>query len=293
MSRSCLSLLAPAKINLFLHITGRRADGYHELQTVFQLLNFSDQLTFQTTRSGNNALHCNHPRLPLDDNLILRAVAKLGNIASSRRLKVPGIDITLNKQIPLGAGLGGGSSNAATTLIALNLLWQLKLSENQLCQIGLELGADIPLFIRGNSAWGEGVGEILQAVQLPEYWYLVITPDCQVSTAEIFSHEQLTRDSSAIKMADFLAALTAKRSHLISRNDCEAVTRMLYPKVDESLNWLDQYGTARMTGTGASVFAVFDDKESADRTLAALPQNIKGFVAKGINCLQQDKTACG
>lgn len=282
-----LRLLAPAKLNLFLHITGRRADGYHELQTFFQLLDYGDTLSFTLAAAGVVGLHSDHANLPMDDNLILQAVYALRTQAEAAGLSVPGIDISLTKRIPMGAGLGGGSSDAATTLLALNQLWQLQLPIEQLCHVGLKLGADVPVFIQASSAWAEGVGEQLHPVQIPEFWYLVITPRCQVSTAEIFSHQQLTRDTPAIKMADFLASIAKNPLDDTSRNDCESVTRKLYPEVDEALNWLTQFAKARMTGTGASVFAMFKDQAEADQALRKLPTDFDGFVAKGINRLEQ------
>ena len=189
-----------------------------------------------------------------------------------------GASISIRKRIPLGAGLGDGSSNAAMALLALNSIWQLNLGVTQLCEIGVKLGADVPVFIRGCSAWGEGIGERLRPVELAASWYLVITPECAVSTAEIFCHEQLTRNSPAITIADFLGGR--------ARNDCESVTRMLYPEVDAALNWLAQFTDARMTGTGSSIFANFPDKEAADKILEKLPAQFGGFVAKAINSLE-------
>ena len=267
--------LAPAKLNLFLHITGRRADGYHELQTLFQLLDFGDRLHFAVTQEPGLSLHLNQDssikNVPLDGNLILRAAQLLQQFAD----KPQSARIELSKHIPMGAGLGGGSSDAATTLLALNRLWKLRLSNEQLAALGLQLGADVPLFIFGKSAWAEGVGERLHAVEIPPAWYVVLMPDCPVSTAEIFAQENLTRNTSAIKMADFLAGR--------SRNDCESVTCGLYPEVKKALNWLGQYAPARMTGTGAAVFARFDSEAEARAVLAELPTGQQGFVAQGVN----------
>ena len=263
MAPAPLQLLAPAKLNLFLHITGRHADGYHQLQTLFQLLDFGDNMEFTLAAPGVLALHSQsatrHIAIPLDDNLILQAANQLKALDPGNQ----GASIRIRKRIPLGAGLGGGSSNAAMTLLALNSIWQLNLGVTQLCEIGVKLGADVPVFIRGCSAWGEGIGERLRPVELAASWYLVITPECAVSTAAIFCHEQLTRNSPAITIADFLGGR--------ARNDCESVTRMLYPEVDAALNWLAQFTDARMTGTGSSVFANFPDKEAADRILEKLP----------------------
>ncbi len=268
--KESITLSSPAKLNLFLHITGRRENGYHDLQTVFQLIDYNDELEFTKEKTGKLSLHCNDAELAEESNLVLRAARALQDYTDCR----VGATIKLNKRIPMGAGLGGGSSNAATTLVALNQLWDTQLSVAQLCKLGAVLGADVPVFVRGESAWAEGIGEILTPLELPQKFYLVITPDCHVSTADIFSHQQLTRNTTAIKMAAFLARHT--------RNDCENVVRKLYPPVDEALNWLDQYAPARMTGTGASVFAGFNTEAEATALLSTLPIEMKGFVAKGL-----------
>ena len=276
--------LAPAKLNLFLHILGRRDDGYHELQTLFQLLDVGDTLQFTAAARGELQLHLSTNStgqvVPLADNLILEAARLLRDHADNPKL---GAKIQLEKQLPMGGGLGGGSSDAATTLLALNQLWELGLTRQELQALGLQLGADVPVFIGGRSAWGEGVGENLEPVELPPCWYLVITPNCLVSTARIFDHENLTRNTRAIKMADFLAGR--------SQNDCETVTRNLYPEVDNALNWLSKYGSARMTGTGASVFADFPGEEPARAALSALPDCWRGFVAQGVNSLEPSRDA--
>ena len=275
MPSPALTRLAPAKLNLFLHITGRRADGYHELQTLFQLLDYGDELSFDPLPNGDLSLHAEGPTasaMPLDDNLILQAAELLRQEAKDPKL---GAAISLYKRLPAGAGLGGGSSDAAATLLALNELWQLDFTEAQLCELGVKLGADVPVFLRGRSAWAEGVGEILTPVELPDAFFLVVTPPCFVATKEVFSQENLTRNSPAIKMADFLAGR--------SRNYCEAVTRALYPEVAEALDWLAQFTEARMTGTGASVFARCKSRAEAEQLLARLPKPLTGFVAEGVN----------
>jgi len=272
---------SPAKLNLFLHVLGRRADGYHQLQTVFQLLDHGDRLQFAVSNDHHITLHCNHPELANDDNLIVRAASALRQYTGVEH----GVHITLDKQLPAGAGLGGGSSNAATTLLALDRLWQTGLDVDTLASLGLQLGADVPVFVHRCSAWAEGIGEQLTPIQLPERWFLVLTPAVHVTTGEIFSHRELTRNGSAIKMHGFLTG------H--SRNDCEPLVRRLYPQVDAALNWLAQYAPARMTGTGASVFAAFDDQAQAQSVLEALPESaqgalsgVTGFVARGVNrCL--------
>ena len=270
---------APAKLNLFLHVLARRSDGYHQLQTLFQLLDEGDTLHFEPLSGGELQLEIRSnttgQRLPLENNLILQAARHLRTHAGIPAL---GARISIEKRIPMGGGLGGGSSDAATTLIALNRYWKLNLSQTELKALGLQLGADVPLFINGKSAWGEGVGEQLQAVTLPARWYLVATPDCAVSTTEIFGHENLTRNSPAIKMSDFLAGG--------SRNDCEPVTCELYPEVARALTWLSGFGHARMSGTGASVFASFTAEAEAYAALSQLPARWQGFVARGLNSLE-------
>ena len=272
------SYLSPSKINLFLHILRRRADGYHELQTLFQLLDYGDELTFKPNNSGILELHqtaeSQKQALPASQNLILKAAQLIQQTTDIKNL---GVEIGLYKRIPVGAGLGGGSSNAATTLKALNKVWKCNLSDQELAALGLRLGADVPFFLRGQSAWGEGIGEKLKPIKLERTWFAIITPDCSVSTARIFSHENLTRNTQAIKMADFLAGS--------SRNDCETVTRKLYPQVDEALSWLSKHAEARMTGTGSSVFAKFSSKKEARSVLEELPNDMRGFVAEGINSL--------
>lgn len=274
MSR--FTLLSPAKLNLFLHITGRRPDGYHELQTIFQLLNYGDTLTFEIIDSTFRAkakieLLSDCKKIKTHDNLITQAAQLLQEHAKTPK----NILINLKKIIPLGGGLGGGSSNAATTLLALNKLWNCELNLQQLAAIGLKLGADVPVFIYGQTSWAEGIGEILTPLAQIESWYLVLTPSCHASTPEIFSHEQLTRNTSPIKIAAFEISS--------SQNDCESVAILLYPEIENALKWLAQYAPTRMTGTGASIFASFSSKEEAVQVLKKLPDNVKGFVAQGIN----------
>lgn len=275
MSATTLELLSPAKLNLFLHITGQRADGYHLLQTVFQLLNYGDTLRFARRDDGNITLTPQLVGVNHDDNLIVRAARLLQKHSNT----IYGADIEIDKCLPMGGGIGGGSSNAATTLLALNHLWQTNLSLDQLCTLGVQLGADVPVFIKGKTAWAEGVGEQLTSISTPEHWFLVITPDCQVSTAEIFSSKQLTRSTSATKIAAFLGQPPLSFGH----NDCEAIVRERYPAVADALNWLSQFAPARMTGTGASIFTSFAKEEDARTVLAKLPKLFNGFVAQGTN----------
>ncbi|MGB1244251.1 MAG: 4-(cytidine 5'-diphospho)-2-C-methyl-D-erythritol kinase [Porticoccaceae bacterium] len=264
-------LPSPAKLNLFLHITGRRADGYHSLQTIFQLLDYGDSLTFTLNQSGDISLSPAMDTVAAEDNLIVRAARLLQSAAGCTQ----GCDIVIDKQIPMGAGLGGGSSNAATALVGLNQLWQSGLSSDELADLGTQLGADVPVFVRGNTAFAEGIGELLTAVELPEQWYLVITPDVQVSTAEIFSNPQLTRDTSPIK----IRAL----SEVQYRNDCQAVVTELYPAVKKALEWISDYRNPLMTGTGASVFCSFDNQTEAQQALDLVPKQWSAFIARGDN----------
>lgn len=263
-----LALLSPAKLNLFLHITGRRADGYHDLQTVFQLLDWGDTLEFETDNSGGVTLHDNELELPVEENLILRAARLLRRDSLGARIRV-------TRRIPPGGGLGGGSSNAATTLLALNHLWGTGLDARALAQLGAQLGADVPVFLAGHSAWAEGTGDRLTPLQLPARWYLVVAPRCRVSTAEIFGHRQLTRNSAPIKMAAFFQG--------DSRNDCQPLVRSLYPDVDKVLNSLEKLGEARLTGTGACAFVSLDSKARATAARKRLPEEWRCFVARGVN----------
>ena len=262
---------APAKLNLFLHITGRREDGYHLLQTVFQLLDYGDELEFEITQDGTITRSYELPGVSEDADLVIRAARLLQQHTASQQ----GANITLRKRIPAGGGLGGGSSDAATALVALNQLWQCGLSDDELARLGLGLGADVPVFLAGQSAWAEGVGERLEPMTLPEDWFVVLTPEVNISTAEVFSDPQLIRDSSPITIRDFLKGR--------GRNVCEAVVTARYPEVAGAIAALGQFAPASMTGTGASVFARFDDEASARQAWATLAQQWQGFVARGIN----------
>uniref|UniRef100_UPI004048CFF4 4-(cytidine 5'-diphospho)-2-C-methyl-D-erythritol kinase n=1 Tax=Rheinheimera sp. TaxID=1869214 RepID=UPI004048CFF4 len=266
-----LTLPAVAKLNLFLHITGRRADGYHNLETLFQLLDVGDELRFSLRQDGAIELDCNNNELINEQNLVLRAARLLQHYSSCNL----GCDIYLDKHLPMGGGLGGGSSDAATTLLGLNKLWQLNLSIDVLAELGLTLGADVPLFVRGFTAFAQGVGEKLQPVKLDEKLYLVVTPHCHISTAEVFQHPDLIRNSAQISFDDVLTAQW--------RNDCQPLVEQLYPIVAITLQWLVEYAPCQMTGTGASVFAAFPDQTSAQHALAQLPANCSGFIAKGVN----------
>ena len=262
---------APAKINRFLHITGQRADGYHLLQTVFQFLDFGDELSFTITDAPEIKRVEALAGVPEASDLVVRAACLLQKKVGVSK----GVRISLNKRLPMGGGLGGGSSDAATTLVALNRLWGCDLSEDELAEMGLQLGADVPVFVRGYAAWAEGVGEHLYPISLDEPWFLVVIPACQVSTQEIFSSPDLTRDSSPIKIRSFPSEGVG--------NDCEAVVFELYPEVRKVVDWLNGFSPARMSGTGASVFAPFESQVAAESVLAQVPKCWQGFVAKGLN----------
>jgi len=262
---------APAKLNLTLRVLGRRQDGYHQLQTLFQFLDRCDWLHIRVREDGQIRLLTALPGVPAAENLIVRAARRL----QAHCACLLGADMRLTKSIPLGGGLGGGSSNAATTLVALNRLWGAGLDEEELAELGLSLGADVPVFVRGRAAWGEGVGERLTPIDLAEPWYLVLTPACSVSTAAVFADPELTRDSLSITIADFLAG--------DDRNDCLGVVTSRYPEVAKALDWLDTLGRGRLTGTGACVFAAFPSKEEASAALARAPAELSGFVASGRN----------
>lgn len=262
---------APAKLNLFLHVVGRRADGYHLLQSVFRFVDYGDNLYFAVRDDGAIGRTNTLPGLAPERDLCVRAARLLQQTSGSRL----GVDITLEKRLPMGGGLGGGSSDAATTLLALNRLWNLDLSRAELQALGLKLGADVPVFVFGESAFAEGVGEILRPLALPPAWYVVLVPAVSVPTAEVFSAEELTRDTIPIKMAAFSTGQ--------GRNDLEPVVCRKYPQVAEHLAWLGQFGDARMTGSGACVFAAFTTEQQARAVFARRPGNWQGFVAQGLD----------
>ncbi len=266
---------APAKLNLFLHITGRRDDGYHQLQTVFQFLDYGDELTFTLRDDGKVCRTSDLAGVLAAQDLVVRAAKLLFQYSHCSQ----GVDIEVEKRLPMGGGLGGGSSNAATTLVALNELCELGLSIDELATLGLQLGADVPVFVRGTAAWAEGVGEQLTPLEgeqaPPEPWYLVIAPDCQVSTKVVFNAPDLTRDCHPITISHFLAGQGI--------NVCEAVVKKRFPPVAKALDFLLKYAPARMSGTGACVFAAFDDRAAAQQALESLPGVWRGFVAKGMN----------
>jgi 4-diphosphocytidyl-2-C-methyl-D-erythritol kinase len=270
---------APAKLNLFLNVTGRRADGYHLLQTVFQFLDYGDSLDFEVRPGGAIRRLSALPGVAVEDDLVVRAARLLQAETGSDQ----GVDIRVDKRLPLGGGLGGGSSNAATTLVALNRLWRTGLDEEALAALGLRLGADVPVFVRGRAAWGEGVGEALEPIELPEPWYVVLVPAVTVSTAEIFSAPELIRDGHPITIRDFLRGQGA--------NVCEPVVRARYPQVDAAMQALEAAladtreaaGRARLTGTGACVFAPCTSQARAHAVWRRLCNAWPGFIARGLN----------
>ncbi|MGE8495859.1 MAG: 4-(cytidine 5'-diphospho)-2-C-methyl-D-erythritol kinase [Pseudomonas sp.] len=270
-ARAELVLPAPAKLNLMLHILGRRADGYHELQTLFQFLDHGDELGFALRDDGEIRLHTDIADVPHDSNLIVRAARQLQAQAGCTL----GADIWLDKRLPMGGGIGGGSSDAATTLLGLNHLWQLGWDEDRLAALGLGLGADVPVFVRGRAAFAEGVGERLTPVALDEPWFLVAIPQVLVSTAEVFSDPELTRDTPPIKVRSLLEGG--------GRNDCQPVVQKRYPEVRNALILLNKFVPARLTGTGACVFGSFPNKVDADKVARQLPAALPSFVAQGRN----------
>lgn len=266
---STLTLPSPAKLNLFLHITGQRADGYHNLQTIFQFVDYADTLSFTLRNDGVIHLRSNLLDVAPDDNLIVKAARALQQASNTHF----GADIHLTKIIPMGAGLGGGSSNAATTLLALNALWNLHLPNEKLAELGLKLGADVPIFIYGRAAWAEGVGETFTPLDLAEPVYVVLKPDCKIGTREIFTHAALTRNTPPITVSPHAA------QH--GNNDCEAIVNELYPAVKHALSWLRQYGNAKLTGTGCCIFVDCSTVEQANKILAK--STVDGFVTRGYN----------
>lgn len=263
---------APAKLNLMLHVTGRRIDGYHELQTVFQLIDLCDELRFDVDAGGQIERVEGPAAVPPAEDLAVRAARALRQAAGRPGL---GVRISLRKRIPLGGGLGGGSSDAATTLVALNEMWRSGLNVEELAAIGASLGADVPVFVRGRSAWAEGIGERLTPLALPPRWFVIVHPGVSVPTAEVFQAPELTRNSPLITIRAFLDSG--------GRNDCEPVVRQRFPAVAAALDWLSRFAPARLTGTGACVFAAFDRVEDAERVAARVPDTWRSFVARGLD----------
>jgi 4-diphosphocytidyl-2-C-methyl-D-erythritol kinase len=280
---------APGKLNLFLHVVGRRPDGYHLLQTAFQFIDLADELRFWRRPPGVIERLGEVPGVPADLDLAIRAARAL----AAYRSKGVGVAVAVQKRLPIGGGVGGGSSNAATALVALNQLWGLDIPTAELAQLGLSLGADVPVFVHGQAAWAEGVGERLTPVDFPEPVYLLIRPDVAVSTAVVFGAPELTRDSPVLTIGGFLTTG--------GRNDCEAVVRQRFPEVAQVLDWLGRFAVAKLTGTGSCVFAAMPDEESARAALAELPRRWTGYVVRGLNRsplvarsrLEQDRSGSG
>ena len=262
---------APAKLNLFLHVTGRRADGYHELQTLFQLIDLCDTVAIEVREDGRIERRSGPAGIAAEADLTVRAARALQAAVGTRL----GASIRVLKHIPIGGGLGGGSTDAATALLALNRLWECGLSVEELAELGLPLGADVPVFVRGFSAWAEGVGERLTPVELPERWFVVIHPGVGVSTRDVFQSAELTRNSPLITIRAFFEAG--------GRNDCEPVVRARYAEVASALDWLSRYAPARLTGTGSCIFASCATAIEAERIAACVPEEWTSFVARGLD----------
>ncbi|UXO69922.1 4-(cytidine 5'-diphospho)-2-C-methyl-D-erythritol kinase [Pantoea dispersa] len=278
---------APAKLNLFLYITGRRADGYHNLQTLFQFLDVGDTLEITPDNSGSITLLTPLDGVDDEDNLIVRAALALRAAAADKGTLPPqaGARIALEKRLPMGGGLGGGSSDAATVLVALNHLWRTQLSVDELATLGVRLGADVPVFVHGHAAFAEGVGEQLQPAFPAEKWYLVAHPGVSIATPDLFRDPELTRDSPIRTLDELLQ----RPFH----NDCEAVARKRFREVDALLSWLLEYAPSRLTGTGACVFAEFDTESAARQVLELAPKWMCGFVARGLNLSPLQRTLSG
>jgi 4-diphosphocytidyl-2-C-methyl-D-erythritol kinase len=275
---------APAKLNLFLHVTGRRLDGYHLLQSVFTLIDRSDTLHFDLRADGQIVRSNDVPGVPAEQDLIVRALRALQLEYEKRHgRKPPGIDVAIEKRLPMGGGLGGGSSDAATALMAANHLWQAGFTDAELMAIGLPLGADIPFFLFGETAFAEGVGEALQAVPGPDCWYVVIEPGVAVPTSAIFTAPDLTRNTKAITIADFLGRQTDEFDSVgFGKNDLQDVAVRLFPPVAEAVEWLSAYGAARMTGSGACVFCAFSSEQEAERVQQQVPAKWKAWKARSL-----------
>ncbi|GAB3478595.1 4-(cytidine 5'-diphospho)-2-C-methyl-D-erythritol kinase [Marinomonas epiphytica] len=271
-SISTLTLPSPAKLNLFLHINGQRQDGYHELQTIFQFLDLSDQLTFHRTETPGITLSPPIPGVADEDNLIVKAAKALLPYQANSCF---GVQIDLVKQLPMGGGIGGGSSNAATTLLALNTLWDCQLSLDKLAQIGSLLGADVAVFVKGFSAFAEGIGDILHPIEPVTPYYLLVKPDCHVSTVQIFTDKYLTRDTPPIKISHALK--------LDGHNDCLEVVLKYNPEVKDAYFWLKEHGNAKLTGTGACLFLAFDNWQDAENVRLSVPDKWQAWVCQGCN----------
>lgn len=273
-----ISILSPAKLNLFLHINGRLPNGYHELQSLFHFLDYGDEMTFSVTNDQQIRLTCSDKTLENNSNLVIKAVDALIDYCQLSTPKT-GLHIHIDKTLPLGGGVGGGSSNAATTLLVVNALWDLQLSQTTLENIGNQLGADVPIFVRGETSIAEGTGEKLFPYPIEEKWYLVVTPDDHVNTALLFGDPNLPRDTKKRQLNEIDYNGLTSAHH----NDFEKLVMSKYPNIAKSLNWLLQYAPSRMTGTGACVFSVFDSKKQAQEVFNNLPSDMRGFIAQGCN----------
>jgi 4-diphosphocytidyl-2-C-methyl-D-erythritol kinase len=275
---------APAKLNLFLHVTGRRPDGYHLLQSVFQLIDHGDTLHVDLRADERIVRTTEVPGVPEEQDLIVRALRALqGEYARRHGRLPPGLDVAIDKRLPMGGGLGGGSSDAATALMAANHLWQAGLTDEELMALGLPLGADIPFFLFGRTAFAEGVGEALQPVDGPDCWYVVVEPGVQVPTVAIFTAQDLTRDTKAIIISDFSRRQIDSKDLIgFGKNDLQDVAARLFPPVAEAIEWLGAYGAARMTGSGACVFSAFSSEQEAERVVQQVPAKWKAWKAKAI-----------
>lgn len=278
---------SPAKLNLFLYITGRRADGYHQLQTLFQFLDYGDTLTITPRQDDKISLLTPVDGVEDEHNLIVRAARLLQRYCDEQQIATPprGADIRAEKVLPMGGGLGGGSSNAATVLVALNSLWQCGLSDERLAELGLSLGADVPVFVRGHAAFAEGIGERLQPADPQEKWYLVAHPGVSIPTPLIFGDAELKRDTPVRTLNELL--------QLPYANDCEPIARKRFREVEQLLSWLLQYAPSRLTGTGACVFAEFNTESEARQVLNQAPAWLRGFVARGVNISPLHRTRSG
>lgn len=277
MNRTSRGWPAPAKLNLYLGVTGRRSDGYHELETAFQVLDLADDLSFTPTRDGEIRRPRGAAGVAEESDLVVRAARRLRDHVGDPAL---GVRIDVDKRLPAGAGLGGGSSDAATTLVALNRLWRLSLDDGDLATLGATLGADVALFVYGRSAWGEGIGERLTPLELPEAYYAIVFPGTGMSTAEVFQAPELTRNSPRMTMAGFLTRVAEGG---VLRNDLEPVVRARHAGVRAALDWLGERGAARLTGSGACVYAAYPTREQARAALGGLPVAWTGYVAAGRN----------
>ena len=269
---------APAKLNLFLHVTGRRADGYHLLQSVFQLIDLHDELHFDLRDDGAIVRTTDMDGVPAEIDLTVRAAKLLHAAAAERGIRVPGADIAIDKRLPMGGGIGGGSSDAATTLIVLNHLWQAGFNRAELMQLGLKLGADVPFFLLGQNAFVEGIGERLTPISTPPAWFVVIHPGVSVPTPIIFQSNELTRDTKPIRITDFSKGLP-----VFGKNDLQAVAARAFPPVADALEWLSDHGDARMTGSGACVFAAFESESAADTVLRHVPSRWRSWKARTLD----------